>query len=56
MPFILVLRRQRQAELCELNSSLVYKVSTREARATKINPDSKKRGWWEATVAVISRT
>lgn len=56
MPFILVLRRQRQAELCELNSSLVYKVSTREARATKINPDSKKRGWWEATVAVRSRT
>jgi hypothetical protein len=32
--FNLVLRRQRQADLCEFEASLVYRASSRTARAT----------------------
>jgi hypothetical protein len=36
------LGRQRQVDLCELKASLVYRVSSRTARATQKNPVSKK--------------
>lgn len=55
VPLIPVPRRQRQADLREFNASLVYKVSTRAARATQTNPVSEK-GVGGATAAVISRT
>jgi hypothetical protein len=38
VPFILALRRQRAKNLCEFEASLVYKVSSRTARATQRNP------------------
>jgi hypothetical protein len=41
-PLILALGRQRQADLCELTGSLVYKVSSRTARPTQRNPVSKR--------------
>ena len=41
-PLISARRRQRQADLCELEVSLVYRVSSRTARATQRNPVSKK--------------
>ena len=34
------LRRQRQAELCEFEASLVYRASSRTARTTQRNPVS----------------
>jgi hypothetical protein len=34
MPLIPVLGRQKQAELCEFEASLIYRVSSRTARAT----------------------
>ena len=37
----LTLRRQRQVGLCEFKASLVYKMSSRMARATQRNPISK---------------
>jgi len=37
------LERQRQAELCEFEASLVYKVSPRTARATWKNPVLKRK-------------
>ena len=38
------LGRQRQVDLCELEASLVYKVSSRTARAvTQRNPVSKEK-------------
>ena len=40
MPLIPGLWRQRQAELCELGASLVYRVSFRTARTTQRNPVS----------------
>ena len=40
-PVILVLVRQRQADLSEFEASLVYRVSSRTARATQRNPVSK---------------
>jgi hypothetical protein len=39
-PLIPALQRQRQADLCE--SSLVYRVSSKTAKATQRNPVSKK--------------
>jgi hypothetical protein len=42
-PLILVLRRQRRADLCEFKASLVYKSSSRRARATRRNPISKNK-------------
>jgi hypothetical protein len=38
MPLILALRRQRQADLCELKASLAYRTSTRIARDTQRDP------------------
>ena len=37
-----MLRRQRWAELCGFEASLVYTVNSRTARGTKRNPDLKK--------------
>ena len=35
--------RQRQADLCEFEASLVYRGSSRTARATLRNPGSKRK-------------
>ena len=45
MPLISALGRQRQADLCEFEVSLVYRVSSRTARATQRNPEVE--GWGE---------
>jgi len=37
-PLILDLRKQRQADPCEFEASLVYRVSSRTARALKRDP------------------
>ena len=42
MPLIPALGRQRQLDLCEFKTSLVYRVSFRTAKATQRNPVSKK--------------
>ena len=42
-PLILILWRQRQADLCEFKASLVYRASSRTARATQRNPVLKKK-------------
>ena len=39
-PLIPALGRQRQVDLCEFEASLVYRVSSRTARATKMSPVS----------------
>ena len=46
LAIIPALERQRQAHLCEFESSLVYGVSSRTARVTQRNPDThtKKKG------------
>jgi len=41
MTLIPALRRQRQVELCEFEASLVYRVSSRTARAAHRHPVSK---------------
>ena len=38
MPVIPAHRRQRQVDLCEFQSSLVYRVSSRADRTTQRNP------------------
>jgi hypothetical protein len=43
MPLIPALWRQRQADFCVLEASLVYRVSSRTARAIQRNPVSKKK-------------
>ena len=44
MPLIPALGRQRQIDLCEFEASLVYKASSRTARAvTTKNPVSKNK-------------
>ena len=43
MSLIPALGRQRQEELCEFKASLVYKGSSRMARATQRNPVSKNK-------------
>jgi hypothetical protein len=43
MPLILELRRQRQADLCEFETILIYRVSSRPSRATLRNPVSKSK-------------
>jgi hypothetical protein len=40
MPLMMAFRRQRQADLCELEACLVYRPS---AKTTQRNPVSKKR-------------
>jgi hypothetical protein len=42
-PLISALRRQRQADLYEFKVSLVYKVSSRTAKATQRNPVSNRQ-------------
>jgi hypothetical protein len=37
------LGRQKQADLCEFEASLIYRVSSRTARAIHRNPVSKKQ-------------
>ena len=37
-PLIPVFNRQRQADLCEIEASLVYRVGSRTARTTQRNP------------------
>ena len=48
-PLIPALRRWRQADLCEFEASLVYRVRSRTARATEKNQFQKKKkcGWGE---------
>jgi len=41
-PLIPALRRQRQADHCEFEASLVYRMSSRIAKATQRNPVSRK--------------
>jgi hypothetical protein len=36
-PLILVLGRQRKKDLCEFEASLIYRASSRNARATQRN-------------------
>jgi hypothetical protein len=43
MPLIPPLGRQRQVNLCEFEASLVYRVSSRTARATRGNYHKKKK-------------
>ena len=42
MPLVPTLSRQRQVDLCEFAASLVYRVSSRAARATQRNPVSNE--------------
>ena len=43
-PLIPALRRQRQADLCEFEASLVYRASSRTgSKATQRNPILKKK-------------
>jgi hypothetical protein len=43
VPLIPVLRRQRQMDVCEFKASLVYRVSSRIARAIQRNPILKTK-------------
>ena len=43
IPLIPELQRQRQVDLCEFETSLVYRASSRIARATQKNPVSKTK-------------
>ena len=43
MPSIPALRNQRQANLCEFETSLVYSASFRKSRAVQRNPVSKNQ-------------
>ena len=43
MPLIPAPGRQRQADLCEFEASLAYRVSFRTARATQGNPVLKNK-------------
>jgi hypothetical protein len=43
MPLVPAFKRQRQADLCAFKASLVYRVSSRTARATQRNPVSKRK-------------
>jgi hypothetical protein len=43
VPLIPALRRQRQADLCEFEASLVYRVSSRTSRAIQRNSVSDKQ-------------
>jgi hypothetical protein len=39
----MVLRRQRQVDVCELEASLVYRINSRTARATQKNNNNKTK-------------
>jgi hypothetical protein len=43
MPLIPAFMRQRQADFCKFEASLVYRPSSRPARATQRNPVSKNK-------------
>ena len=43
MPLIPALRRQRQMDLCQFKASLIYRVSSRTARAIQRSPVLKKK-------------
>jgi hypothetical protein len=43
MPLIPALWKQRQEDLCEFKTSLVYRVNSRTDRATQRNPVSKRK-------------
>ena len=43
MPLIPALGKQRQVDLCGFEVSLVYRMSSRPARATQRNPVLKKK-------------
>ena len=43
MPLITSLKRQRREELCEFEARLVYRVSSRTAKATQRSPVLKKK-------------
>ena len=43
MPLTSVLRRQRQEDFCEFKVSLVYRVSSKTARATQKNSVQKRK-------------
>ena len=43
MPLIPAQRRQRQADLCEFEASLVYRVSSRTTEDIHRNPVSKRK-------------
>jgi hypothetical protein len=43
VPLIPALRRQKQVDLCELEASLVYRFSSRTAKATQRNPVLKNK-------------
>lgn len=45
-PIIPAPKRQRQANLCDIKASLVYRVSYRTSRATQRNPILKKLPAW----------
>ena len=49
MPFVPVFGRQRQADLCEFEASLAYRVSSRTMRSTQRNPASIKERKKEGT-------
>ena len=42
-PLIPALRRQRQADLCEFDASLVYRAASRTVRATQRKPVLKNQ-------------
>jgi hypothetical protein len=53
MPLIPALRRQRQADLCEFKVSLVYRMSSRTARATHRNSLSQNKQTNKNTVIEV---
>jgi hypothetical protein len=49
MPLILVIRRQRQEDLCEFKASLIYVSSSRTAKTIEkdsISKTKKHQAWW----------
>jgi hypothetical protein len=58
MPLVPALGRQRQVDIHAFKPSLVYRVSSRTARATQRNPVSinqKMKLSWDQMKAVIKR-
>jgi hypothetical protein len=44
VPLIPALERQRQADFCEFEAKLIYRVSSRTTRTTQRNPVLKNQG------------
>jgi hypothetical protein len=53
MPLILALGRQKQADLCEFEASLVCTVSSRTAKATERNHVSKNKIKLTQTITIL---